>query len=176
MPADVRRAVQGRESDAGATVNVLMHLLDAESHYRLQLRRVAAGELETWSVLDCDLASPLVVKERAESLVERFETARSETLVFLESLSAGDWQRKTVHEVQGEMSLHFLVQALVDHDTRHLGQLTGLYRGAAEKSAASGAGLNAVETSSLQNRQDSEVKNERKRTRKWPRRRIRRGH
>lgn len=189
MPADVRRAVRGlnqatRPAPPGKVsavdiLKVLKHLVEAEVHYYDQLRRAVKEDLETWSVLSCELASPAVATDggsdegQIESLVKRFEAARGETLAFLEALAAGDWQRKVVHETRGEMTLRFLVQGLVDHDTQHLGQLAGLHGGAVA------AGFSAAQLDSLQNRQsrqDSEVKNERKRTRKWPRGRTRRGY
>jgi hypothetical protein len=60
-------------------------------------------------------------------LLNTFNTARNETLAYLQSLNAGAWQRNAIHETLGPTKLRYMVQLLVDHDTEHLNQIVELW-------------------------------------------------
>jgi hypothetical protein len=176
MPGDVVRTVNGRQAedlggdgngDAETQAAILGRMIAFEKDYRNQLGRVFREEEPALRALVSD-GPALDARSSVTTMIVQLKQAREETLAFLEALSLGDWQRKAVHETLGETSLRFLVQHLVDWDTHHLRELMGR------------RSVGAVPTSPLPSerrtnqRQDSEVKNERQRARKWPRRRIRR--
>jgi hypothetical protein len=172
MPSDVERMLKGTDSANRDLAYVLHRLLDSETGYLGQFQAVVYEERPVLSVLEPDLTDSEEIP--FEELVDRFQRARRETLEFLEHLSLGDWQRKAVHESLGDPSLRFLVQHLVDSDTHYLNQLVAARQGlplvgglslVAQGYPARPVGQNPTF--------DSEVKNERKRTRKWPRKRTR---
>jgi len=172
MPSDVERMLKAADSAERGFAHILHHFLDSETHYRTQFQAVIHEERPVLSVLEPGLTDDDDVA--FEELVDRFKEARQETLEFLEHLSVGDWQRKAVHESLGETSLRFLVQNLVDSDTHYLSQLVAVRQG-----LPLAEGLSPVPSRDQPGRAgldpplDSEVKNERKRTRKWPRKRTR---
>lgn len=192
MPSDLERVLKGVDTAAArrqptpgesSIIEILTGLIDAETRFLDQMRAVvheeqpllpALRQAETGYALD---SSP-------EALIERAKMARTETLAFLEGLSTGDWQRKAVHETLGETRLRFLAQHLVDHDTQCLSQLAGTRQklrstaaihGATHVDPAPSGPYGDVRTGrpGADLNLDSEVKNERQRTRKWPRKRRR---
>ena len=192
MPSDLGRVLQGvDEAEARqrptlgerSIIEILSSLVDAETRFLDQMQAViheeqpllsATRQAETSDELDISL----------EALVERAKKARTETLTFLEGLSPGDWQRKAVHETWGETRLRFLVQHLVDHDTQCLSQLAGTRQKLRSTAAIHGVphldpapsgpyGYVRPRPPGADLNLDSEVKNERQRTRKWPRKRRR---
>jgi hypothetical protein len=106
-----------------------------------------------------------------ELLVDRFVAVRQETLDYLDGLSPGDWQHKLAHATLGETSFRYLVQHLVDHDNRHLGMLMGQPPQAVPPEPP--AGRVAADFFDADSQPHNEVRNERKRTRKRPRRGVR---
>ncbi len=178
-PPDVRRMTQGVDPDDArrrpalehwSLADVVSHLVDIEKRYRAQMQRVVAEAHPVWRYLHPaeathDLQTPL------DALTEQFQVARAETLAFLEGLPAGIWQRKVQHETVGEISVRFLVQRWVEHDTAHLSQLASvrhwLRTGILSNLHAAPTGY---ETSPILN---DEVKNEQPRTRRNPRARRR---
>lgn len=192
MPSDLGRVLQGvdvaearRRPAPGerSIIEIVTGLIDAETRFLDQMRAVVHEEQPVLSALrQAETSDEL--DSSLEALIERAKMARAETLAFLEELSTGDWQRKAVHETWGETRLRFLAQHLVDHDTQCLSQLAGTrqkFRSTAAihrtphldpapsgpygdvRSRPPGGDLNL----------DNEVKNERQRTRKWPRKRRR---
>ena len=173
MPSDVERMLQGAAPADKGLAGVLQHLLEGETVYRAQFQAVVHAERPVLSALEPGLTDDGDVA--FEELVGRFQAARQETLEFLEHLSVGDWQRKAVHESMGETSLRFLVQLLVDSDTHHLSQLSAARHGLPLAEGFSPVSpWDPARPGGLNPTFDSEVKNERKRTRKWPRKRTRR--
>jgi uncharacterized damage-inducible protein DinB len=129
-PDDVRRLVQAVDEasahrrpspDEWSLAEVLAHLADVEGRYLARLKRVVDEDRPHVPYIHPDETVYEPSVPAGELLVD-FEQRRDETLVFLEGLSAGAWQRKAVHETWGAVSLRALVQALVDHDTNHLQQ------------------------------------------------------
>jgi ABC-type transporter Mla subunit MlaD len=169
MPADVRRVLKGADPTTPgewSTSDLLGRLFDTETRFLNQLRTVVSEERPTLPRLQPEEPSP-DSDTALEELVDRFQQARRETLTFLEGLSAGDWQRKAVHETLGETSLRFLVQNLVDHDTQALTQLIAPRSSLSEAASTRQSFRN---TNPVPNpTPKSEVKNARQRSRKWPR-------
>lgn len=172
MPSDVERMLKGTDAVEKGPAHILHHLLDMETRYLSQFQAVVYEKRPLLSVLEPGLTDDDDIA--FEELVDRFREARQQTLEFLEHLAVGDWQRKALHVSLGETSLRFLVQHLVDSDTHYLSQLV-----AARQRLPLAEALSPVPSrdpprrAGLDPTLDSEVKNERKRTRKWPRRRTR---
>jgi len=172
MPSDVERVLKGADPADRDLASVLHRLLDSETRYLDQFRAVVREERPVLPALEPGLIDD--DDGALGDLVDQFQAARRETLEFLEHLSVGDWQRKAVHENVGETSLRFLVQHLVDSDTHYLNQLVAARQGLPLAGGLSPVALGYPARPVGQNPTfDSEVKNERKRTRKWPRKRTR---
>jgi len=172
MPSDVERMLKGADSAERGFAHILHHLLDIETRYLSQFQAVVREQRPTLPALKPDRINGDDIP--FEEQIDRFRQARQETLDFLTGLPSGDWQRKAVHETLGETSLRFLVQNLVDSDTHYLSQLVTV-----RQRLPLAEGLSPVPSRDrprptvLDPPLDSEVKNERKRIRKWPRKRTR---
>lgn len=168
--SDVDRVVGRIDTpDKGSLTPVLNQMVAFETQYRTQLQRIIREESPTLPALRFEDASHESHVSLRES-VFRFTAARQQTLAFLKGLTPGEWQRKAVHEVLGKTSLRFLVQDLVDQDTRHLSWLVEARQGIGTSSTPVRQMGSSVRANSPSI--DSEVRNERKRARKWPRKRI----
>jgi hypothetical protein len=192
MPSDLRRVLKGIDlaeacrrptPGEGSITDLLQRTVNAEIYFFGQIRDVVCEERPSLPALrheetryDLDMS--------LEGLIECVEKGRAETLAFLEGLSPGDWQRKAVHETWGETRLRFRVQHLVDHDTQCLSQVVGTrQRLRAPEALQSASHLDPVPSvpygdvrsrpSDADLNPNSEVRNERRRTRKWPRKRRR---
>lgn len=108
-------------------IDILEHLIDVETRYRVRLERVIKEDRPTVPTLWPDQATQRLDLS-LEELIDCFRVDRVQTLSFLKSLSPEDWQRPAIHETFGETTFWFLVQNLVDHDTLHLNQLRELQR------------------------------------------------
>jgi len=192
MPSDLGRVLKGidaaeaqRQPTPGerSIIGILKGMLDAETHFLDQMRAVLHEERPLLSALR-QAEAEYEPDSSLEELIERAKMARTETLAFLEGLSPGDWQRKAVHETWGETRLRFLAQHLVDHDTQCLSQLAGtrqklrptaaIHRAPHLDPAPSGPyGDVRSRPPGADLNLGNEVKNERQRTRKWPRKRRR---
>jgi hypothetical protein len=181
MVSDTRRMLQGQDpsppdgssdGDSPALTRILSDLIAYERDGLVQLRAVVAEEQPTLFGFVPTAGRP--EREPTSSvgeLVERFCQARQETLLFLQELSPGDWQRKAVHASWGPTSLRFLVQHLVEHDTQVLSHLTAARQGSHIPGDVTQQPAPFVRPSTPT--QDSEEENDRRRVRKWPRRRRR---
>lgn len=130
-PNDLRRTVASlpvtvadqRPSTAEWSVaDVLGHLIIVERLSLKRLQRVAETERPIIESIHPNEAAHDLTQPVAALLAD-FEQARAETLSFLHSLKAGQWQRTGVHSSRGKMSLRALVQFLSEHDTVHLNQI-----------------------------------------------------
>jgi uncharacterized damage-inducible protein DinB len=130
-PADVVRIAGSSEPgltharprpDSWSMADVLRHLVEVEERYLLRLKRVVAED-QPHLPLILPAEEPLPPRDTAAELARDFAAARSATLAFLNGLSAKDWQRQAFHPGEGETTLRYLVQNLVDHDTLHLNQI-----------------------------------------------------
>lgn len=108
--------------DAWSMADVVNHLVDVEERYRRRFRRLLEEEKPWLPYMHPD--------ERAHdpqaplsTLLARFKEERAQTMALLKEIGPGDWQRRTVHETKGDVTLRFLVQYLVDHDIQHLNQI-----------------------------------------------------
>lgn len=101
-----------------SVADVLNHLVMVEAQYLHRLQRVLAEERPFLPAIFPDESS----HNRHVSLAE-FAAARQKTLAFLQDVADEGWGRTAVHETQGEVTLQFLVQYLVDHDSQHLNQI-----------------------------------------------------
>jgi len=118
---DEAAARQAPGSRQWAMADILSHLIDVETRYRVRLERVIQEERPDLPAIWPDEAAHAPTARPAE-LIERFRAARMETLAFLGRCSPEQWQRPAVHETFGPPTFRLLVQNLVDHDTLHLNQ------------------------------------------------------
>lgn len=102
--------------------NVLVHLAVMEQHYLARLQKIVVEERPFLPTLHPE-TQPQPDPQPVAELVTAVHDARQQTLTFLHSLKAGDWQRTAVHETLGATKLRFMVQRLVEHDTEHLNQV-----------------------------------------------------
>lgn len=103
--------------------DVLIHLATVETSYIVRLQRIVTEERPYLPYIHPDNQPGLSSTPLAD-LLRSFETARQNTLAYLQGLPPGTWQRPALHETLGETKLRFMVQLLVDHDTEHLNQIT----------------------------------------------------
>lgn len=129
MLRDVEPEIFGRKitADSWSLVGVLNHLIFVEQHYYPRLRRVLAEERPS---LPRILPDPTTHNLQASptELLAQFRAARQATLAFLRDVADDEWGRTAVHETQGEVTFHFLVQYLVDHDGEHLNQIAAIQK------------------------------------------------
>ena len=130
-PNDLALVLEGTEpaaarrrpaADAWSIADVVNHLVDVEDRYRVRLQRVLDEERPHLPYIHPD-ESKHEIDTPLSDLLARFREAREATLTLLKEVQPGEWQRKGVHEKQGEVSLRYLVQYLLDHDIQHLNQV-----------------------------------------------------
>jgi hypothetical protein len=167
-PADLRRAVDGLASRRTGVAATLHQWVVFETRFRAQLQQVISEDVPNLPELRLEPDDHLG-EASLQELLERFSGARQETLNFLRSLSPGAWQQRAVHETLGETSLRFLVQHLVECDTQHLVRVLGV--GGADQVPAKPPPQTPVGNAGYVI-ESNEVKDERRRTRKWPRKRV----
>jgi uncharacterized damage-inducible protein DinB len=104
---------------------VLIHLAQVEKAYRRRLQRMAGEEEPHVPAIDPQVHE---VPEgvTARQLLQAFEDERSQTIVFLQELLPGGWQRAAIHETLGRVTIRSQVQNLVEHDIEHSNQLVGV--------------------------------------------------
>ncbi|MCL4263083.1 MAG: DinB family protein [Anaerolineae bacterium] len=130
-PADLERLVKGLDSavltqrptsDEWSIADLLCHLALVEKLSLARLKLVVEGERPSISPIYPD-PSLHDLNQSLTTMLANFRLARQTTLVYLQGLKAGDWQRTGIHPTRGSMNLRALVQFLVDHDTVHLNQI-----------------------------------------------------
>jgi uncharacterized damage-inducible protein DinB len=135
-PSDLTRIVLGMTETAVSTrpapdewsiSDVLCHLTMVEERYLLRLKIVAAEQRPFLPSIHPDEAAHDLTLSR-ETYLNQFRQARQETLDFLHTIKAGDWQRSAQHDVWGWVKFRYLVQHLIEHDTAHLNQIIDIQR------------------------------------------------
>ncbi|MBX3056427.1 MAG: DinB family protein [Anaerolineae bacterium] len=130
-PSDLERLVKGLDSpvlvqrptpDEWSIADVLCHLVTVEEQGLARLQLMVRQHSPTISPIYPDAAAH-DLSQPVTTLLANFREARQAMLVFLRELKAGDWQVTAVHPTQGNLSVRFLVQHHVDHDTAHLNQI-----------------------------------------------------
>jgi hypothetical protein len=179
MLSDVERiltglkAAQEHQHSPLPIATILTQLVYNETKYHNQLREIVRTERPRLPAIQP--AAVIVDSERPlDDLAESFFRSRRETLGFLNELSPAAWQRRATHEEWGDTSLRWLVQRLVEQDTRYLHQLLGAHDTSQQT-------INNVAPEEVASRysgqlnpdRNSEGKDDRRRTRKWPRKRRR---
>ena len=101
--------------------DVLGHLIAVEVRFWQRLQRVLAEERPF-----LPLILPDETTHNLSASVADFAEVRQKTLAFLRDVADEEWGRTAVHETQGEVSFHNLVQYLVDHDSEHLNQIAAI--------------------------------------------------
>lgn len=130
-PGDLERLVSGvadsrltyRPSpEEWSIADVLCHLVMIEELALARLRLMVEQQPPAIPPIFPDPAAHDVNQPLATMLSD-FRQARQTMLAFLQELKAGDWQVTAVHPTEGKLSVRFLVQHHVDHDTAHLNQI-----------------------------------------------------
>ena len=131
MPQDVAFMLRRAEGTAvyhrptpqeWSIADVLLHLATMERLVLTQLQKIVQEERPFLPTLHPETQPEPDPRPLAE-LVTAVHDTRQQTLTFLHTLKAGDWQRTAVHETLGATRFRFMVQLLVDHDTEHLNQI-----------------------------------------------------
>lgn len=127
MVKDVAPQAFRRRGDLGAwgMADTLSHLIAVEAQYWRRLQTVLVEERP---FLPAILPDPTThnLQAPAAELLAQFGAARRKTLAFLKDVTDDGWRRTAVHETQGEVTFHYLVQYLVDHDSEHLNQIMAI--------------------------------------------------
>jgi uncharacterized damage-inducible protein DinB len=108
--------------DEWSIADVLCHLVMVEEQGLARLRLLVAQRPPTIPAINPD-ATMHDLSQPIATLLSNFRQARQAMLAFLRELKAGDWQVTAVHPTLGKLSVRFLVQHQVDHDTAHLNQI-----------------------------------------------------
>lgn len=131
MPQDVAFMLRRAEGTAvyhrptpqeWSIADVLLHLATMERLVLTRLQKIVQEERPFLPTLHPETQPEPDPRPLAE-LVTAVHDTRQQTLTFLHTLKAGDWQRTAVHETLGATRFRFMVQLLVDHDTEHLNQI-----------------------------------------------------
>lgn len=134
-PGDLARlcARVGAESSArpapgeASIAGVVAHLCEVEACYRAWFETVVAQDVPHLAALPPGPDAERTAQPLA-GLVEQFRASRAETTARLRELSPGAWQRRAVSPDGEETTLRWLVQSLVEHDTRRLAQIADIRR------------------------------------------------
>lgn len=133
MPHDLSLILSGvtaetavRPGPDGCTiVDVLHYLLAVETQMRANLQQTIAEDRPALPSLP-DGPTPESTAVSLKSLLAQIKEARANTIDFLQSVSAGGWQRNAEDSVLGATKFRYLVQRLVTHDTEYLNHLIQL--------------------------------------------------
>ncbi|MGE6149807.1 DinB family protein [Aeromonas media] len=101
----------------------LCHLLDIETQgYQVRFRRTLEESLPALASLDgYQLALDHYYPRQDPAVqLDRFRTARLQTVEWLRALPSSAWQRRARYGGYGEVTLDGLVRLLVSHDHQHL--------------------------------------------------------
>lgn len=132
MPNDLALVLTGLTAETAvqpgsagyAIADVLHFLLTVETQTQAGLACVLAEERPLLDPLP-PAPTPQTIANPLD-LPSQFRQARGATLDFLQSVSAGGWQRPAIDPQLGETTFRFLVQRLVNHDTEYLNHLIAL--------------------------------------------------
>lgn len=110
------------DSEDWSVADVVNHLIAVEAQYLRRLQRVLVEERPFLPAIHPDRTTHNLEASAAE-LLAQFKDARQATLAFLRDMVDDGWGNTAVHETQGDVTFHFLVQYLVEHDGEHLNQI-----------------------------------------------------
>ena len=132
MPGDLGRWVRGRDAAAFSSrltvegwsgLDVLYHLLWVEERSLIRIQMVVTQDKPVLFAIPPHETLPPV---EPAALFDQFCQQRQQTLNYLQSLTPGQWQRTGQHPTRGPLSVRYLADYLVVHDTEHLNQLLQL--------------------------------------------------
>ena len=104
-----------------SAVECLKHLIDGEMHvYPVRLRAFMAGENIT--DYDQDKASRDWLRQSPKQLAARFSRLRAANLKLLDTISAADLGRSSIHSALGRVTLGDILHQWAAHDFMHLVQ------------------------------------------------------
>lgn len=113
------------EANGWSVADVVQHLLLVEERFQERLQRVVAEERPFLPTIHPSPSEHTRTEPLAD-LVAEFTQLREQTIAYLTSLKAKSWEKTAVHETEGPVTFHFLVQMIIDHDSDHLSQLQTL--------------------------------------------------
>lgn len=114
-------------ADSWSLADVMCHLIQVEQQYRQRLQCFLVEERPYLPAIHPDPTAHNLQASAAD-LLDQFEAARQKTLAFLKDVGGDVWVKTAVHETQGEVTFHYLVQYLVDHDSEHLNQIIDIQK------------------------------------------------
>jgi DinB superfamily len=129
-----------RPADGGWSIlEIINHLADEEvEDFRARLQLTLEDPTQTWTAIDPEsAATDRAYNERdlGES-VERFATARTESVAWLQSLQNPSWSVAHQHPSIGLLSAGDLFASWCDHDALHLRQIAKRLHQLAQRDAA----------------------------------------
>ena len=113
------------DADSWSLADVVQHLLLVEGQFQQRLQRVMSEERPFLPYIHPSPSEHTRTESLAD-LVAEFTQLREQTVAYLTSLKGKKWERTAVHETEGPVTFHFLVQMIIDHDSDHLSQLQTL--------------------------------------------------
>jgi uncharacterized damage-inducible protein DinB len=110
------------EPERWSVADVVAHMAQIEPLMRARFVRVVTQERPFEPYLHPDERTH-DVSHLLSALVAAFARERQATLAYLTALAPGDWNRRFIHQTDGEQLLRQGVQSLVGHDNDHLEQI-----------------------------------------------------
>lgn len=133
FPAQLQRIVTSLNDDQlhfkpaneWSVIENIGHLIDIDELYVGRVDRILAEERPEFPRFEPDpiVATKGYQQMNGHALLEQFIATRQATIDGLSTIEPDELHRAGVHAVYGEMTLHRLVEQLVNHDQKHLVQI-----------------------------------------------------
>jgi uncharacterized damage-inducible protein DinB len=127
--------VLARRPDAKnwAVKEIICHLRDTEEGFMTRFETILAMVDPKFLAINPDrwAEERQYLRNDAGEALAAFRKRRDETLVFLKTLTAEQWQRGGVHPVRGRMTFDDFLTLIAWHDDNHLDQLNRALQGKA---------------------------------------------
>jgi hypothetical protein len=122
--ADERRIASEPIGGGWSPVQIIHHFADNEAVNAVRIRSILTEDTPTIFGYDSDPWTRFFDLEPHQDAVDRFTSARRNTVVLARSLSPADLDRRGVLSYRGVESLRVLLAVLAGHDRDHLDHLT----------------------------------------------------
>lgn len=133
FPVELDRLVDGKPDDrltqpaqdgGWGMVEILSHLRDWEEVFDERLVVILEQDRPRLATYDDSLwaIERNYREENPRRVLARFRELREALVVRVEALDESDWQRVGLHPRRGEVTVHWLLDRIADHDAEHLEQ------------------------------------------------------
>ena len=118
---------------AWSAAEIVCHLRDIEEAYFERIRFILINDAPKLSRLDPDrwVGERQYHRCEVDAALAAFRARRQDTLAFLASLAADQWERGADHPARGRLTVRKIVHSLASHDAEHLDQIARAIAGLA---------------------------------------------